>query len=99
MQEDLMQIGNPRSTGKSTMPDGQDELLDCRMAMLGLDLGAIESGAGDIFNEIRRRCINCGYREACAVDLKRDPNNPVWETYCPNSGTLIALAEARWLAK
>ena len=93
-----MQIGNPRSTGKPATPDQNDELLDCRMAMLGLDLGAIERGAGDIFNEIRRRCMSCGYREACAVDLKRDPNNPVWETYCPNSGTLIALAEAQWLS-
>ena len=80
-----MQIGNPRSTGKSTTPDGHDELLDCRMAMLGLDLDATESGAGDTFDEIRRRCMSCGYREACAVDLKRDPNNPVWETYCPNA--------------
>jgi len=92
-----MQIGNPRSTAKPTTAVKQDELLDCRMAMLGLDLGAIESSAGDIFNEIRRRCTSCGYREACAVDLKRDPNNPVWETYCPNSEALIVLAEARWL--
>jgi hypothetical protein len=41
------------------------------------------------------RCKSCGYRETCAVDLKRDPNNPVWETYCPNTGAFIALAEAR----
>ncbi len=94
-----MQIGNPRSTGKPTTADEHDELLDCRMAMLGLDLDATESGDGDTFGEIRRRCTSCGYREACAVDLKRDPNNPVWETYCPNSGALIALAEARWLTQ
>jgi hypothetical protein len=88
---------HPRSTGKPTTPDEHDDLLDCRMAMLGLD--AIESGDGETFDEIRRRCTSCGYREACAVDLKRDPNNPVWETYCPNSDTLIALAEASWLPK
>ena len=41
------------------------------------------------------RCKSCGYRETCAVDLKRDPNNPIWETYCPNTGAFIALAEAR----
>ncbi len=92
-----MQIGNPRSTAKPTTTVEQDELLDCRVAMLGLDLGAIKRGDGDTFNEIRRRCKSCGYREACAVDLKRDPNNPVWETYCPNSEALIVLAEARWL--
>jgi CRISPR/Cas system type I-B associated protein Csh2 (Cas7 group RAMP superfamily) len=61
-------------------PDEYDELLDCRMAMLGLNLDATN---GDTFNEIMRRCKSCGYRETCAVDLKRDPNNPVWETYCP----------------
>jgi len=86
-----MKIGNPRSTGKSTA-NGYDELLDCRMAMLGL--GATE--IGDAFDEIRRRCVSCGYREACAVDLKRDPNNPVWETYCPNAVALLALTEASW---
>ncbi|MGE5164062.1 MAG: hypothetical protein ACM3IH_08570 [Sphingobacteriales bacterium] len=88
-----MPIANPRTTVKSMTSDG---LLDCRMAMLGLDFDAFESAGGDSFDEIRRRCTSCGYREACAVDLKRDPNNPVWETYCPNSGALIALAQARW---
>ena len=91
-----MQIGNPRSTGKLASSDERDELLDCRMEMLGLDLDAAESGDGGTFAEIRRRCAGCGYREACAVDLERDPNNPVWETYCPNSHALIALAEVRW---
>jgi hypothetical protein len=75
-----------------TTPDEYDELLDCRMAMLGLNLDA---ATGETFNEIMRRCKSCGSREACAVDLKRDPNNPVWETYCPNTGAFIALAEAR----
>jgi len=90
-----MQIGNSRLTGNPTSLDANDELLDCRMAMLGLDLSAAEIDA-DKLNEIRRRCTSCGYREACAVDLKRDPNNPVWETYCPNEAALIELAEARW---
>ena len=47
------------------------------------------------FQRDLRRCKSCSYREACAVDLKRDPNDPVWETYCPNTGAFIALAEAR----
>ena len=75
-----------------TMPDEHDELLDCRMAMLGLNLDATN---GDTFAGIMRRCKSCGHREACAVDLKRDRNNPAWETYCPNTGAFIALAEAR----
>jgi hypothetical protein len=96
-QEDLMQIGNPRSSAKSTTPDDLDDLLDCRIAMLGLDLDAVESVEGYTFDAIRRRCESCGYREACAVDLTRDPNNPVWETYCPNSYALIGLAHGQWL--
>jgi len=76
-----------------TTPDERNELLDCRMAMLGLNLDATK---GDKFNEIMRRCGSCGHREACAVDLKRDPNDPVWETYCPNKGAFIALAEAQY---
>jgi hypothetical protein len=91
-----MQNGNPRSTGTYARPDAHDDLLDCRMAMLGLD--AIEDGDAATFDEIRRRCMSCEYRDACAVDLKRDPNNPVWESYCPNAGALIALAEVSWLA-
>jgi hypothetical protein len=69
-------------------PDEYDELLDCQLAMLGLNLDATNS---DTFNEIVRRCTSCSYREACAVDLKRDPNNPVWETYCPNAARLLRL--------
>ena len=83
---------NPHSMGSS---DEHDDLLDCRMAMLGLD--AIEGDDG--YNEIRRCCRSCGFREACAVDLERDPNNPVWETYCPNAGKLVALARESWLPK
>jgi hypothetical protein len=93
-QEDLMQIGNPRSTAKGMAPD---KLLNCRMATLGLDPEEIESIEFGTFAEIRRNCTGCGYREACATDLKRDPSSPVWETYCPNAGTLIALAQVRWL--
>jgi hypothetical protein len=92
-----MQIRNGRSAWNPTMPDQHDALLDCRMAMLGLDPYAIECGDGETFDEIKRRCASCGCREVCAVDLKRDPNNPVWETYCPNSEALLTLTEAWWL--
>jgi Family of unknown function (DUF6455) len=91
-----MQTGNPRSNGKTALPDRQDELFDCRMAMLGLDPAEVARDAAAKLADIRRRCFDCAYREACAVDLKRDPNSPVWETYCPNAGTLIELAETQW---
>jgi hypothetical protein len=70
------------------------DLLDCRMTMLGLDLYAVEND--QLFEEVRGHCVKCDCQEACAVDLRRDPNNPIWETYCPNSAALGGLAEAQW---
>jgi hypothetical protein len=86
---------NPRSSGDGAEPDAPDALLDCRVEMLGLDLSAIDN-AGNALQEIMRKCPICGYREACVADLKRDPNDPVWETYCPNAKTLLGLAESSW---
>ena len=92
-----MQIHHPRSSKKSQTVNEYDGLLDCRMALLGLHFDAVENGDSATFDEIKRRCTSCSFRKACTVDLKRDPNNPVWESYCPNSGALIELAEASWL--
>ena len=90
-----MQIRNARSN--RTLAAKHDDLLLCRMAMLGLDLPEIEYFEdGETLDKIKRRCTGCNSREACVVDLKRDPNNPVWESYCPNSQALIALTEAWW---
>lgn len=91
-----MQIRNNRSSRKSRTSDKTDDILYCRMAMLGLDLDAIERQDRETTDEIRRRCKNCDDREVCAVDLKRDPNNPVWTAYCPNSRTFNSLTEVWW---
>jgi hypothetical protein len=96
MQEDLMQIRNPCSADRLTEGDETDGLLDCRLAMLGLDFQAIKQSDAETIVQIVRECARCGSREACLVDLKRDPNSPVWETYCPNAEALIALAKERW---
>ena len=92
-----MQIRIDRSFQKSSATYKTDDLLHCRMAMLGLDLHAIESHDKETIDEIKRRCKSCDDREACVVDLKRDPNNPVWAAYCPNSRTFNSLAEVWWL--
>ena len=81
-----------------TTPSEPDELLCCRMAMLGLDPYAIECGDLKAFNQIKRSCKRREFREACAIDLKRDPNNPVWESYCPNSAALNTLSETWWVS-
>jgi len=73
------------------------DLLDCRMAMLGLDLSAVESCDGAMFEAITRACAACKSRKSCELDLRRDPNDPVWETYCPNTARLVALPETCWV--
>ncbi len=86
---------NPHSHDDSAQSLAVDELLGCRVEMLGLDLSGIKSG-DDALMDIMRNCPICGHREACVADLKRDPNDPVWETYCPNAKALLGLAESSW---
>ena len=64
--------------------DRQLDLLDSRASMVGFDLYAIESG--DVFEELNRRCFNCSFQEACAVDLKRDPTSRVLGVVLPQRG-------------
>jgi uncharacterized protein DUF6455 len=73
-----------------------NDLLHGRIAVLGLDLDAIEIGDCDTFNTLNQRCARCDRHETCAIDFRRDPNDPVWETYCPNSALLNALTEKIW---
>ncbi len=86
-----MQTHYDRSTGKATTSDEADDLLQCRMTILGLDSGAIERDYRETFDRIKRNCTSCSVRAPCAIDLKRDPTNSAWEAYCPNSGVLNAL--------
>ena len=50
-----MQISNYRSTPSN-------DLLDCRMVMLGLDLSAVEGYDGAMFEAITQRCASCYFR-------------------------------------
>ena len=87
-----MQVRNDHSSGQPPTPDAHGDLLRCRMAKLGLDLYAMERHYSETIDKVRRRCMSCEVWETCAVDLQRDPDNQVWEAYCPNSGVLNALS-------
>jgi hypothetical protein len=93
----LVQIDDGRSIGNPATPDEVDDLLRARMEILGLDVDAIGREFREVFDKIRRNCPRCGDREACAIDLRHDPNGLIWEAYCPNShglNVLVALTEA-----
>lgn len=76
-------------------PGRQPNALLCsRMAKLGLDRNAIERSDRAMFDKLKRRCAGCEFPDACAVDLRHDPSNPVWEAYCPNSALLTLLSGA-----
>jgi hypothetical protein len=94
-----MQIHSEPPTAKRAAADERSDLMYCRMGMLGLDYYAIECDDPKTFEDLKARCAACDYRDACAVDLERDPNNPVWETYCPNFGTFNALSTVWWLTR
>ncbi|HKI15024.1 MAG TPA: hypothetical protein VKA12_08465 [Roseiarcus sp.] len=91
-----MQIDYDHSIRRPTSPDDVDHLLRGRMKILGLDVDAIGREFREVFDRVKRNCPACSDREACALDLKRDPNTLMWEAYCPNSevlNALVALAE------
>ncbi len=60
-------------------------------------ISEIESRGGEMFATVKQRCASCDFPEVCELDLRRDPNHPIWETYCPNAATLIALTSPWWL--
>lgn len=82
---------------RNAIYDRQLDILDCRATMLGFDLYNIKSEM--MFAHLMHRCFNCSLKEACAMDLRRDPNDPAWTTYCPNAATLERLAEDLRLAQ
>jgi hypothetical protein len=89
----LIQIDEGRSIGDPATPDEVDDLLRGRMKVLGLDVEAIGREFSEVFDKIRKTCLRCGDREACAIDLRHDPNGLIWEAYCPNSHVLNVLVE------
>jgi len=67
------------------------DLLERRMAALGLDPIAGSAAAPPTFRDLQRICSFCERPRRCLRDLARDAAIPAWKDYCPNAKTLMAL--------
>ena len=72
---------------------GSADLLTRRMSALGLDASGIARSQPSVSNDLNKLCSLCGSKRRCRDDLARDPKNPAWQEYCPNSSTLIGLCD------
>jgi len=66
-------------------------MLPRRMVALHLDGARIAHDEPHVLRDLQRVCAVCGSKGRCERDLNRNANDPVWESYCPNAGTLRAL--------
>ncbi len=74
-------------------PDAADQLQQ-RLAALHLDPDALAPNEA-VLRDLERTCSLCGAKRRCERDLARSPDDPVWQTYCPNADTLQALQEEK----
>lgn len=104
-------LKNPgRKAPVDTLPDMSNggsiphaELLQRRMAAMGLSAEAIASREPELFQNLRISCAACEHPDLCALDLRSSPFPPEcrgmpvgwsWDDYCPNAALLNALSES-----
>lgn len=75
----------------SHMPTSAADLLEKRLAVLGLSPADIETVSPRLLNDLRRTCSHCGVKGQCARDIAHQPHDAVWKGYCPNSDTITGL--------
>jgi hypothetical protein len=75
------------------------DLLLRRMADLDLDPKEVTRLEPAAFRDLQRVCTICKSHRRCAWDFARGASPPVWDRYCPNTGTLAALNGMPWSAR
>jgi hypothetical protein len=75
-------------------PDAAD-LLNIRLAALGLDSVEIGRSEPQVLSDLQRVCTMCRSGGECRHDLAHNPSDPVWREYCPNVMTIDALKAER----
>jgi hypothetical protein len=81
-------------------PDSAD-LLNGRLAALGLDRAEIRRVEPQVLSDLQRVCTVCMSGRECKHDLAENPYDPGWREYCPNVVTLDALTaeRAKWAGR
>jgi hypothetical protein len=72
-------------------PD-EAELLQRRLAAVGLDPKELAQSATTDLRDMERLCTLCGSKVRCSHDLAAAPRDPAWRKYCPNEATITQLA-------
>jgi hypothetical protein len=75
-------------------PDSGD-LLNRRLAGLELDPAKIRRTEPQVLQDLQRVCTMCGSSRAWEHDLAKNPSDPAWREYCPNTIMLDALVTER----
>jgi hypothetical protein len=71
------------------------KLLYQRMGALHLDANALAANEPGVMRDLERLCSTCASKGRCQRDLVHDKDDPVWQQYCPNEDTLLALTSEK----
>jgi hypothetical protein len=74
-------------------------LLLRRMAALDLDPAEVAQVGPQTSRDLQRVCSLCESKRRCVRDLTHDSAAPVWQDYCPNAQTLLALDVLPWASR
>src|SRR5215831_20238316 len=75
-------------------PDAANLLYD-RMQALGISKADVERAAEGVMRDLQRTCVCCNEKGICEKDLAKRPEDPTWESYCPNAFTLESLLKLK----
>ncbi len=78
---------------------GAADLLLRRMAALDLDPAEVAQVGPQTFRDLQRVCSLCESKRRCMRDLAHNAAAPLWQDYCPNAQTLMALDVQPWASR
>lgn len=75
----------------SQLPTSAADLLEKRLAILGVAPEDIRAVTPQLLADLQRTCSHCAAKGRCTRDMESHPGDPVWKSYCPNSQTISDL--------